>query len=177
MAMSGDVDIRNDGNINQREGAAVEFACQRRSVKLIQPPGGVWIWAAFTRTEQHRYHQWQFFMPCIQVALHGSHRIAYQAESHMLIRGGLVFYEYVNIPVTGGGFQAVEDVTEILAEIILNERAGFQFQRAEIADGPQLCRQMQLHEIPCNIRLRQELPERGIVGSGCAAFFLHLPWL
>lgn len=33
------------------------------------------------------------------------------------------------------------------------------------------------HEIPGNIRLRQELPERGIMGSGCAVFLLHQPWL
>lgn len=95
----------------------------------------------------------------------------------MLIRGGLVFYEYVNIPITGCGFQAVEDVAEILSEILLNERAGFQFQRTEIADSAQFCRQMQRHKIPGNIRLRQELPERGIVRSGCAVFLLHLPWL
>ncbi len=79
----------------------------------------------------------------------------------------------MNISVAGGGFQAVEDVAEILAEIILNERAGLQFQRAEIADGPQLCRQMQLHKIPGNLRLRQELPERGIVGCGCRGLTLR----
>ncbi len=39
-----------------------------------------------TRIEQHRYHQWQFFMPCLQVALHGGYRIAYEAESHMFVR-------------------------------------------------------------------------------------------
>ena len=40
---------------------------------------GVRIRAAFTRIEQHRYHQWQFFMPCLQVSLHGGYRIAYKA--------------------------------------------------------------------------------------------------
>lgn len=57
--MAGDFIIRNDGNVNQRESAAVEFSCQRRIIKLIQPPGGVRIRAAFTRIEQHGYHQWQ----------------------------------------------------------------------------------------------------------------------
>ena len=85
--------------------------------------------------------------------------------------------EHVNVAIPGGGFQAVEDVAEILAEVILNERAGFQFQRAEVADGLQLCREVQLHEIPGNIRLRQKLPERSIVRSGCAVFLLHQPWL
>lgn len=33
------------------------------------------------------------------------------------------------------------------------------------------------HKVPGNIRLRQELPERGIVRSGGAVFLLHLPWL
>jgi hypothetical protein len=49
--------------------------------------------------------------------------------------------EHVNVAVPGGGFQAVENVAEILAEVILNERAGFQFQRAEVADGTQFCRE------------------------------------
>jgi hypothetical protein len=39
-----------------------------------------------------------------------------------------------------------------------------------VADGPQLCWQMQLHKITGNVRLRQELPERGIVGSGSTVF-------
>lgn len=42
--------------------------------------------------------------------------------------------EHVNVAIPGGSFQAVENVAEILAEIILDERAGFQLQRAEIAD-------------------------------------------
>ena len=90
----------------------------------------------------------------------------------MLIRRRLMLDKHVDISITCSGFEAVEDVAEILAEVILNERTGLQFQRAEIADGAQFCRQMQLHKIPRNIRLRQELPERGIVGSGCAAFLL-----
>ncbi len=84
-AMAGDFIIRNDGNVNQRESAAVEFACQRRIFKLIQPPGGVRIRAAFTRIEQHGYHQWQLLMARLKVALHGSHRITHQAKSHVFI--------------------------------------------------------------------------------------------
>ncbi|KDQ85399.1 hypothetical protein CFSAN000203_19095 [Salmonella enterica subsp. enterica serovar Bareilly str. CFSAN000203] len=91
----------------------------------------------------------------------------------MLIRGGLMFYEYVNIPITGCGFQAVEDVAEILAEILLNERAGFQFQCTEIADGTQLCRKMQLHKIPGNVRLCQKLTECRVVGSRRSVFLFH----
>jgi hypothetical protein len=53
-----------------------------------------------------------------------------------------VLNEHVNVAIPGGGFQAVENVAEILAEIILNERAGFQFQCAEVADGLQLCREV-----------------------------------
>ncbi|KMN61263.1 hypothetical protein VK95_23430 [Leclercia sp. LK8] len=64
---------------------------------------------------------------------------------------------------------AAADIAKILAEIILNERAGFKFQRAEIADCAQLCGQMQLHKIPGNIRLRKELPERGGNVQGKAA--------
>lgn len=52
----------------------------------------------------------------------------------MLVRRGLVFYQNMNISVASRGFQAIKDVTEILTKIILNERAGFQFQRAQIAD-------------------------------------------
>lgn len=85
----------------------------------------------------------------------------------------LVLHKNVNVSIAGRSFQAVEHVAEILAQIILNERAGFQFQRAEIADCAEFRRQVDFHEIPGNIRLRQELPERGIVGSGCAAFLSH----
>ncbi len=64
--MASDFIIRNDRNVYQRESAAVEFACQRRIVKFIQLAGGVRIRAAFPRRiEQHWYHQWQFFMPCL----------------------------------------------------------------------------------------------------------------
>lgn len=86
-----------------------------------------------------------------------------------------MFHEDMYVPVTCGGFQAVENVAEILAEIILNERAGFQLQCAELADCAQFCGQMQLHKIPGNIRLRQELPERGIVGGGVLFFFFISP--
>lgn len=84
-----------------------------------------------------------------------------------------MFDQDMNISVADCSFQAVEDVTEILAEIILDERAGFQLQRAEIADCSQLCWQVDFHKIPRNIRLRQELPERGIVRRGCATILLH----
>ncbi|CQG34662.1 Uncharacterised protein [Salmonella enterica subsp. enterica serovar Typhimurium str. DT104] len=84
-----------------------------------------------------------------------------------------MFNQDMNISVAGCGFQAVEDVAEILAEIILNKRAGFQFQCTEIADGTQLCRQMQLHKIPGNVRLCQKLPECRVVGSRRSVFLFH----
>lgn len=112
-------------------------------------------------------------MARFEMSLHSGHRVTNQAESHMPVRRRLVLNEYVNVAVTGGGFQAVEDVAEILSEVILNKRAGFQFQCAEVADGLQLCREMQLHEIPGNIRLRQELPECRIVGCGRGGFLFH----
>jgi hypothetical protein len=77
-------------------------------------------------------------MARFQMALHGGYRVTYQAKRHVPVRRRLVLNEHVNVAVTTGGFQAVEDVAEILAEVILNERAGFQFQRAEVADGLQL---------------------------------------
>lgn len=95
----------------------------------------------------------------------------------MFIGTRLVFDKYMDVTVAGGGFQAVEDVAEILAEIILNERAGFQFQRGKVADSAQLGRQMDLHKIPGNLRLGQELPERGVVGRWRVAFLFHQPWL
>lgn len=76
-----------------------------------------------------------------------------------------------------GHFHDGLDFAEKMAEFILNEQAGSELQCAEIADRTQLCGQMQFHEITGNIRLRQELPERGIVRSGCGVFFLHQPWL
>jgi hypothetical protein len=42
----------------------------------------------------------------------------------VFIRAGLVFGEYVNITIIpGGGFQTVEHVVEILAEVILDKAA------------------------------------------------------
>lgn len=67
-------------------------------------------------------------------------------------------------------FQTVEHVAEILAEIIFNERAGFQLQCAEITDRAQFSGQVDLHKISCNILLRQELPEGGIVGNRRGVF-------
>jgi hypothetical protein len=40
-----------------------------------------------------------------------------------------VLNKHVNVAVAAGGFQAIENVAEILAEVILNKRAGFQLQR------------------------------------------------
>lgn len=57
----------------------------------------------------------------------------------------------------------------MLALIILNERAGFQFHRAEIADGGQV----EFHKNAGYTRLSQKLPECGIVKCGCSAFLLH----
>ena len=73
--------------------------------------------------------------------------------------------EHVNVAIPGGGFQAVEDVAEILAEVILNERAGFEFQRAEVTDGLQFCRRCNSMKFRA-ISGRQELPECRIVRSG-----------
>ncbi len=84
-AMPGDFIIRNDRDVYQRESAAVECSGQNRVVKLIQPAGGVRIRAAFTGIEKDRYHQWQLLMASFQVSLHGGHRIAYQAKSHMFV--------------------------------------------------------------------------------------------
>ena len=81
--------------------------------------------------------------------------------------------KHVNVAVAAGGFQAIENVAELLAEVILNKRAGFQLQRREVTDGTQFCREVQLHKIPGYLRLRQELPESRIMGCGCAVFLLH----
>ncbi|CAB1230128.1 hypothetical protein SFB9_5837 [Klebsiella michiganensis] len=112
-------------------------------------------------------------MARFQMALHGGYRVTYQAKRHVPVRRRLVLNKHVNVAVAAGGFQAIENVAEILTEVILNKRAGFQFKCAEVADGLQLCREMQLHEIPGNIRLRQELPECRIVGCGRGGFLFH----
>ena len=78
--------IRNDCNVYQRKSAAVKLACQRWIGKLIQPPGGLRIGAAFTRIEKHRYHQWQLFVACLKMPLHGGYCVAYQPESHVFVR-------------------------------------------------------------------------------------------
>lgn len=102
-------------------------------------------------------------MASLKMALHCSHRVTDKPKGHMFIRRRLVLNENMDISITGGCFQTVEHVTEILPEIIFNERARFQLQRAEIADRKQLCRQVYIHEIACGIRLCQKLPERRIM--------------
>lgn len=70
--------------------------------------------------------------------------------------------EHVDIAVARSGFQAVKDVAEILTEIVLNERAEFEFQRGE---------QVDFHKITCNLRLGKKLSEYGIVWCGGVFFF------
>ena len=50
-----------------------------------------------------------------------------------------MFHKHMNVSVACRCFQAVKHVAEILAEIILNKRAGLQFQRTEIAESAQFC--------------------------------------
>lgn len=83
--------------------------------------------------------------------------------------------EHVNITLAGCGFQAVEDVAEILAQIILNERAGFQLKCAEITDVAQLCGKVDFHKVPGNFRLGKKLPECCIMGRGGVLLLFH--WL
>jgi hypothetical protein len=41
-----------DRHVYQRKSTAVEFSCQRRVIKLLQPVGGIRIRAAFAGIEQ-----------------------------------------------------------------------------------------------------------------------------
>lgn len=59
----------------------------------------------------------------------------------------------MNKSVTGCCFQALQDIAEILANIILNERARFQLQRAEIADRAKFSRKVIIHETTGNVWL------------------------
>lgn len=93
----------------------------------------------------------------------------------MFVGRRLVLNKHVNVAVAAGGFQAIENVAEILAEVILNKRAGFQLQRREVTDGTQFCREVQLHKIPGYFRLRQELPECRIVGCRRGGFLFIGP--
>ena len=65
--------------------------------------------------------------------------------------------EHVNVAITRP-YRAVKGVAEVLAEIVLNERAGFELKRAEIADDAQFCGQVESHKITAKIRLSQKLP-------------------
>lgn len=91
----------------------------------------------------------------------------------MPVRGRLVLDEHVNVAVSGGGLQAVKDIAEVLPQIILYERARLQLQGAEVAERAQLCREMKLHKVPGNLRLREKLPESRVVRRGRAVFLLH----
>jgi hypothetical protein len=58
------------------------------------------------------------------MALHGRYSVPDEPESHVPIRGGLVFDEHVDITVIpSSGFQAVEHVAEVLAEVIFHKGA------------------------------------------------------
>lgn len=72
-----------------------------------------------------------------------------------------------------GGFQAIEHVAEVLMEVILDKRTGFQFHGTDVTDGTQLCGKENSHEVTGNLRLRQKLAKCGIMGSWCTIFILH----
>jgi len=72
----------------------------------------------------------------------------------------------MDITVARRSFQAVEHVAEILAQVILDERAGLELQCAEVANGTQFGREV-------DFRPGKKLPERGIVRGGRGVFFLH----
>ena len=64
----------------------------------------------------------------------------------------------------------VDRIAEVVAEIPGGDhpqrtKLQLQLQRAEIADCTQFCGQVDFHEIPCNVRLSQKLPECGVVWS------------
>ncbi|VFS17879.1 Uncharacterised protein [Serratia liquefaciens] len=133
--------VGNDRHINQRKIAGVQFPGQRRIIKLLQPVGRVRVRAAFAGVEQYRNDQRQLFVAGVEVTLHGGDGIANEAKRHVLIRAGLVLDKHVHVTVSAVvGFQAVEHVAEILAQVIFDKGAGLQLQRAEVTDGPQFGR-------------------------------------
>lgn len=91
----------------------------------------------------------------------------------MPVRGGLMLNQHMNVPVAGSSLQAVENVAKVLAQIVFNERAGFQLQSTEVTDSTQLCGQVQFHKVTGNIRLGEKLPESGIVRRRRAVLFFH----
>ncbi|EJK88500.1 hypothetical protein UUU_26010 (plasmid) [Klebsiella pneumoniae subsp. pneumoniae DSM 30104 = JCM 1662 = NBRC 14940] len=133
--------VGNDRHINQRKIAGVQFPGQRWIIKLLQPVGRVRVWAAFAGIEKYRNDQRQLFVASVEMTLHSGNGIANEAKRHVLIRAGLVLDKYHHVTVSaGGGFQAVEHVAEILAQVIFDKGAGLQLQRAEVTDGPQFGR-------------------------------------
>ena len=163
--------IGDNRDIHQRKSAGIQLLRQSRLLKFLQPIGRIRIWTTFAGIEQHRNDQRQLFIAGVKVTLHGGNGVADKAKRHMFIRARLVLNKHVNITISAGGrFQAVEHVTEILAQVVFDKGSGLQLQRTEIADGPQFCRQMDLHKVTGNLGLRQKLPECRIMGK---RFFSH----
>lgn len=106
-------------------------------------------------------------MASVEVALHGGHGLAHQAERHVAVGRRLVLDEHVNVAVAGGGFQAVKYFAVVGAQTLFHKAAGFELQRAEVADGAKLRRQMQLDKVPGGVGVRQESFEGRIVWNGC----------
>ncbi|MNR42504.1 hypothetical protein D3C85_1610270 [compost metagenome] len=63
-------------------------------------------------------------MAGVEMALHGGDGISDEAKGHVLIRAGLVLNKHVHVTVSASsGFQAVEHVAEILAQVIFDKGA------------------------------------------------------
>lgn len=79
--------------------------------------------------------------------------------------------------IIDNGRLETEPGVKIAGVIILGmeDNPPLQFQRAEIAESKQLCRQVDFHEIAGSIRLGQKLPERRIMRCGGTVFLLHRP--
>ena len=111
-------------------------------------------------------------MPGVQMALHRGDGVAHQPERHPFVRRALVFNQHMHVAVTFTGFQGIKHIAVAGPQIILNETAGLQLQRRQVADIQQGRRQMQHHKIPGGFRLRKKGFEHRVVRRGRAGF-LH----
>ena len=146
--------IRHHRNIHQRESGGIDPPRGLRIGKLIQPAQRERIGAFRAVIEQHRHHQRQRFVPGVQMTLHRRQRVAHQPECHVRIRRALMFNHHVDIAVTVAGFQRPQYVGVAGAQIGLNEAAGLQLKRLQVAQLAQRSGKMNLDKIPCALGMR-----------------------
>lgn len=150
--------VRDNGHIDQRKFTGIEFFGQFWVIKLVQPASGIGVWGPFATVKEDGDNQGQAFVSGIEMALHGGDGIAHQPECHVSVGGRLMLDEDMDITLRAvGGFETIEDIAEIGAQLIFDKAAGLELEGIEVAYSLEFGRKMELHKIERGGRMGQEL--------------------